>query len=546
MKLLSATRFLVFLFIVALFADLFLTACASRGNPTGGPRDTIAPQIDTTFPPNFTTNFKSNEIEVIFKEFITLKSASQQIRITPPLAKKLEIKSGLRDLEIELTADSLLPNTTYTITFGTSITDFTEGNVNDKFSYVFSTGSFIDSLSLEGNIANGKEEGLEGILVALYDYGTLDVPDSIPFKALPTYYAYTDEHGNFKLENLKYGRFAVIAFEDKGGKFKMLANNQTMAFLGDTLKLDLKNTPLKMQAFEPEPTPRFVSARHVAANKIRLAFGGSAKGVQVKRRHPDQGKKAAEDYLEYAKSDTLFYWFQGAQDSLELIIEKPGFFIDTTMVSLREFPEKDVRFTVLTKELAPQENLYLKSSVPLLSTDKNGFAIFTDTDTIVDLKPTISDTNQKILVFQKPPRAPKTELLMLKKGIIPFSGNMKDSVNFSYKSLKKEDVGTAIFSVKADSNSAYILIVSGPNGDRIIRQSFTDSTQVNLRNLLPGQYNAQLIVDKDKNGRWSTGSYPERKQPEKIIRYNDALEIRANWDLEVEWVLSKSQLNSSN
>ena len=42
---------------------LLMISCAKRGNITGGLKDTIAPVLKMSFPENFNTNFKGNEIK---------------------------------------------------------------------------------------------------------------------------------------------------------------------------------------------------------------------------------------------------------------------------------------------------------------------------------------------------------------------------------------------------------------------------------------------------------------------------------------------------
>ncbi len=531
---------------IALLADFLFTACASRGNPDGGPRDTLAPAVDTTFPPNFSTGFKSNEIEILFNEYISLKSANQQIRITPPLSESLEIKAGTKSILIEIPADSLLPNTTYTISFGTAITDYTEGNVNDAFKYVFSTGTFIDSLSISGSVRDVENEPQEEILVALYELSTLQIADSIPFKALPTYYTYTDENGKFELTNLKYGRFHVLAFEDAGGKFKMLTGNETVAFLNDTLALKAENPNLELIAFKPEGRARFISARHVGPNQIRLVFSGNTEKVNISRLNAPEGKKAVDDYVEFTGTDTLYYWFQAGTDSIGLVINNPGAYTDTTQVKLREYPEKTLRLSLDEKELAPGDSLHLKSNIPLLSLNKNNFMVTTAKDTLTTLDLSLGSRNKKRLSLARPPNAENSKLVIYPGGVLPFSGTQKDSAGFSYSVLKREDLGNALFTVVADSAHQYILNIFKPNGDVLLTRTFTGTVQLNLRNLHPEKYKAQLIIDKDKNERWSSGNYFEGLQPERIINYTDALEIRANWDLEIDWILGKDQLKSSN
>ena len=46
--------------------------------------------------------------------------------------------------------DTLKDNTTYSFNFGNSILDNNEGNLFPNYKYVFSTGSYIDSLTLKG------------------------------------------------------------------------------------------------------------------------------------------------------------------------------------------------------------------------------------------------------------------------------------------------------------------------------------------------------------------------------------------------------------
>ena len=62
-----------------------------------------------------------------------------------------QISSNLRVVTIKL-KDTLQPNSTYYIQFGNAIRDVNEGNVAKDFSYVFSTGDHIDSMTLSGRV----------------------------------------------------------------------------------------------------------------------------------------------------------------------------------------------------------------------------------------------------------------------------------------------------------------------------------------------------------------------------------------------------------
>ena len=82
--LMTKLKYITVLFIVA----SFFTSCAKRGTITGGPKDTIAPKIVGSFPENFSTNFKGNEIKINFNELIKVKDITKQLIISPPMKKQ--------------------------------------------------------------------------------------------------------------------------------------------------------------------------------------------------------------------------------------------------------------------------------------------------------------------------------------------------------------------------------------------------------------------------------------------------------------------------
>ena len=100
---------------------LFLTACAKRGTPTGGAKDSIPPVLINASPKQNTIFFDAEKITLTFDEYIKLNNISKQLIISPPLpskAYKVDPQTNIaKKIEIEL-LDSLSPNTTYTFNFG--------------------------------------------------------------------------------------------------------------------------------------------------------------------------------------------------------------------------------------------------------------------------------------------------------------------------------------------------------------------------------------------------------------------------------------------
>ena len=151
-------------------------ACASRGYPEGGPKDTTPPQVILEEPASFTKNFDKKRVNIYFDEFVQLKDINEKFIISPPQKKKPKPRLKGKYVQVEF-VDSLKPNTTYTLDFADAISDNNEGNPLGFYRYVFSTGNEIDSLELSGQVVNAESgEPVLNVYVELYS----NLADSMP------------------------------------------------------------------------------------------------------------------------------------------------------------------------------------------------------------------------------------------------------------------------------------------------------------------------------------------------------------------------------
>ena len=76
--------------------------------------------------------------------------------------------------------------------------------------------------------------------------------------------------------------------------------------------------------------------------------------------------------------------------------------------------------------------------------------------------------------------------------------------------------------------------------DKVVKQVFLNGTATeNFEYLNPGNYQLKLIVDTNKDAKWTTGNYLEGIQPEKVIFYDKEITIKANWDNDISWVIKE-------
>jgi len=540
----AATWLTLALFFV-LFAsfEAFISSCASRSSPSGGDKDTLAPMLDTSFPPNQSIYFKSPNIRIIFKEYLNLKSPQQQIRISPLLPEDLKILGKGKEVVIE-GLDRLKANTTYIISFGSSLTDFTEGNTNKDFKYVFSTGSYIDSLALKGRLNDaytGKAE--VDMLVVLYATDRKSTRDSLLYKVRPEYYAFSNELGEFNMTNMRSGKYLLAAFSDKEGDFKLNASVVKMAFWTDTIDLQPDSLyAYQLFSYDPSPNFRYINARHGALGEIYFNFSAPADSsfkVEVLNVPQDSG------YFKFgAERDTLYYRFRVKRDSINFKLNYDTLFVDSIIsIRLRNYDEPKLKITAPETRFRKNDTVFIYSNLAITVWNIDSTGFYTPKDTLKRLP--IKDSSREKRWFYPPPHKSRFSV-MFNKGAAEHSATnrLKDSLWFAFDLKSGEDLGSLTFNVVADSALPYILQILDEKEALYRLLPFTDSTTVFLKNEFPQKFKAYLIRDLNADGEWTTGDFKEGKQPEIRIPYTEELEIRANWELDLDWRYRSETINN--
>lgn len=532
-ELLPFLRFLgFFLFMAALF-EMSISSCASKSSPGGGPRDTLAPQLDTAFPPNLSIQFKAKEIELRFEEYVELKNPFDQINISPLLPEDLEVEGRGKKVMIKL-GDSLKENTTYIISFGTALADLNEGNVNKNFKYVFSTGTYIDSLEIRGHLNDAYTgEAKQEFLVALYSADRASSRDTFLEVERPDYYAFSSEAGDFTMTNIKGGKYLLAAFEDKDGDFKLNNLKSEMAFWPDTILISPDTVyDLKLLSYAPKQVPRYYGAKLAERGLIQFSFNEQIDSFKIK------ALNVPEDSAFFYRNrlgDTLNYYFDFKADSILFELNYDTLFVDSIInVRLRRMGPLTLKIASRFEEMRPKDTIFLRSNRPILKWEADSVLFITKKDSL-NLIPQ-KDSADPFRWFFPPPH--KSDIRFeLKKGA--FASRKLDLAfpkSFDFALRTGEDLGSIYFKVVvADTVHPYLLQILEDNDKPYLLQSFSDSTMVSIRNEIPRKFKAFLIQDRDGDGAYSPGDYLQRILPEKRLQYQEALEIRANWELDLEW-----------
>ena len=266
--------FVLLMVLLALQQLYTLPGCANIVPPSGGPRDSLPPILESATPADSSRNVKSTKVTLNFDEFVELQNVQQALIISPLPKNFPDVSFKLKTVTVRM-KDSLESNTTYTLQFGEAIKDFTEGNVLKNFSYTFSTGPYIDSLELKGNVVlaeNGKTDTT--LLVMLHSTGD----DSAVVKEKPRYITRLDNKGNFLFKNLPPKTYYLYALKDDGGTRRYMSEKQLFAFTDSAVRISGKNAPITLYAYAGAASPTAANlATSLNANRPKKNTSGESR-----------------------------------------------------------------------------------------------------------------------------------------------------------------------------------------------------------------------------------------------------------------------------
>ncbi|TDO26419.1 Ig-like domain-containing protein [Sediminibacterium goheungense] len=250
MKRKLSTSSFVQLLILLVSVVMFAGSCANIVPPSGGDRDSLPPRLVMALPKDSAVNVKTKNITLSFDEFVELDNTSENIIYSPVLKSTPAADYKLRNVTIKF-RDSLEPNTTYSIDFGSAIKDVNEENIARNFRYVFSTGPTIDFNTYAGKVIVAETGKIDSTLwVVLHR----DLSDSAIQKLQPRFYTRLNGKGEFSFKNLPAGTFAAYVV-NKNSYNKVFDSTELFAFRNGPVTINGNTSGDTLYAFIESPKP---------------------------------------------------------------------------------------------------------------------------------------------------------------------------------------------------------------------------------------------------------------------------------------------------
>ena len=451
------------LFILVLLGFIAV-GCGQQVPPTGGPKDSIPPKLLMALPDYKTTQFKSDKIILTFDEYVSLDNPFEKVTFSPLPKYNPVVESKLKTVTIKI-KDTLEENTTYRIDFGESVRDINENNILRNLNYTFSTGSYIDSAYLTGDVIFAETGKIDSTIIVVL-HRNLD--DSAVAKEKPRYFSRLKGDGSFIFSNLQPGKYNLFAIKDNDGGKKYDQVSELIGFLDKPLEIG-KDTVARLYAFEQfyEVSPPKKPAVTTPSKK-------------------DEDKRLRLiNNLDANKQDIL------------------GNFTLTSVHPFKMFDSGKIR-------------LYDKT----FKTNQS-------------LKISRDSTNKKIILAHKWVEGAEYNLVIEKDVATDTMDNkyMKtDTIAFSAK--RASDYGTIKIKIdNLDTISHPVLMLKKDN--TIYYQQSLAQKNYTIPLILPGDFEISILFDSNKNGKWDTGNYWKKIQPERVVARKETFNVRPNWENEL-------------
>jgi|TARA_B110000046_G_scaffold159600_1_gene172221 hypothetical protein len=521
------------LFLIVLV--LSFSQCAKKGRPSGGPKDEDAPLFVTADPPYESINFNKDEINIYFDEYIKLKDINKQLIISPPLNPNnpsLISPQGSPSKYINIKIlDTLLANSTYIFDFGNSVQDNNESNTLERFKYVFSTGKYIDSLTLEGNVKNSfKSENIENIKLLLYRLDS-SYTDSAIYKRKPDYVTSTLDSSNYKFSNLRKGNYLLVALKDLRSDYIFNPKTDEIGFLKDTISLPRDSIVGSVVSIFKEELP-YIFKRGKELRKGQLIFGYEGKTSNLKIETlssvPDDFQTII--FPEKGK-DTLNLWHTPIEkDSLIFKVSNNNSSIDTVIVKLRKKKIDSLEIKKLTSGVLDyNDTLFFATNNPIVKLDISKINFVDADSTSIPFSPFISKKESKFgFIFEKKFKT-SYNLNLYPNALTDIFKTSNDTIKYRFRTRSLEDYGEIVLVIQNPKMTPTIIQLIETN-DKTVAQEITSSSEtISFKYLTPKKYKIRIIYDTNNNGKWDTGSYLQKQQPEPVEYFSEIQEVRANW-----------------
>ena len=113
-------------------------------------------------------------------------------------------------------------------------------------------------------------------------------------------------------------------------------------------------------------------------------------------------------------------------------------------------------------------------------------------------------------------------------------GTPNKTIEQLFKVRGLEEYANLYLSISPATGPAFVELLN--TGDAVQRTATVGSDGYAVfNNVIPGDYYARIVLDRNSNGEWDTGNFASHLQPEEVYYYPKKISLKQNWDIEQSW-----------
>ena len=300
-----------------------------------------------------------------------------------------------------------------------------------------------------------------------------NLDDSAVIKERPRYFAKVDAGGNFRFSNLPPETYAVYALEDAGGQKKYLSKNQTFGFIDQDVKVS-ENTP---------------AVTIFAYKESKDTKSGTGTTTTAQTKTTDKVLRLSTN-LDNTLLDLL--------NDLEITFGLPLKVFDTTKLRFTNEVFETIQGSKWTLDSTRR-----KAALDHQWIENRGYNLIIDKDFAED------SAGRKLV---------RNDTLAFR------ARRAADYGSLHLRFLNLDLVRHPVLQFVIGNEIRYSHV-------------FTDRN-VNIPLFAPGDYDLRILYDTNQNGKWDPGEFfGKHRQPELVVPLSRKLNVKANWDNQVDIAL---------
>ena len=533
---------------------LIIFSCAAVMSPPGGPKDVIPPKLVETIPPDGTTDFKGDKVELVFNEYLDENTIDRAVKILPSSDKKLEFAYKGKRIVVEF-PDSLFKNQTYIISINRELSDEHGVKLDKGVQVAFSTGSKIDQGSISGKIEYFNEASLN----------LWKVRDSIDYAKFyerkPDYVFDASNNGEYEFKYLSSGEYRLTAVDKRfsGMPINLERTTYGLSWLPE-LKIEnqQKIEGANIRILEEAGPIKMINAESLQQSWGRISFSGDITDIvddlSIELIVEDSVIVSTDYFLNPEDNSTLYFLTHNQINNYVSILTnslkknnitivdssvirlKMESFNDTTDLSIFQ-PKSKYILNIEKEKIKPLKIIFSN----LINTKLNEKSFSISRDSIAIPLEVYWESPLSINLFPKYNWEPNSSynLRIIRDLITPIYGrSLKDSiVSIDFKTSNYNGFGSLLINTNIEPKDQ--IFAELKNIEKLVpelRSIVNSNGNTSMINIPEGNYFLMFFKDIDNNNTYSPGNIYPYVPSEWFYNYPDTVKIRSNWDMELEVV----------